>query len=192
MSNLFNKAYKVLIEHEGGYGFDPDDNGGETYKGIAKNFNMNWEGWELIYIAIDKLRLRGIKKLTNTIITEELDSNKELSKLVEKFYYNKYWRPLRLNRIYDNTLVLALFDKGVNMGIRQTVKLLQRALNTLGSKLIEDRFLGNATIKEINKYSRYKGIVLKSYKGELYGFYKMLRNRNKKYVKFIKGWIRRI
>ena len=36
------------MKHEGGYVFDPDDSGGETYKGVARKFHSKWEGWSKI------------------------------------------------------------------------------------------------------------------------------------------------
>jgi len=33
----FNLAFSKMLFHEGGYVNDPDDLGGETYKGIARN-----------------------------------------------------------------------------------------------------------------------------------------------------------
>lgn len=32
----FEHALQLLLQHEGGYVNDPDDQGGETYKGIAR------------------------------------------------------------------------------------------------------------------------------------------------------------
>lgn len=48
MNENFLKSYDILIKHEGGYVNDPDDKGGETYKGIARKFNPDWKGWKII------------------------------------------------------------------------------------------------------------------------------------------------
>ena len=32
----FLQAFEITLEHEGGYVFDKDDAGGETYKGVAR------------------------------------------------------------------------------------------------------------------------------------------------------------
>jgi lysozyme family protein len=42
-------AYESTMKAEGGYVNNPQDPGGETYKGIARKFNSKWDGW----IAID-------------------------------------------------------------------------------------------------------------------------------------------
>lgn len=64
----FKTAYKKIEAAEGGYCFDPDDAGGETYKGISRKANPNWDGW----ISIDAIKkahpttFKGIlKKLLN-------------------------------------------------------------------------------------------------------------------------------
>ena len=49
---IFNLAYKKLEVAEGGYVNDPDDKGGETYKGISRKANPNWAGW----ISIDQIK----------------------------------------------------------------------------------------------------------------------------------------
>lgn len=35
---IFNSAFKITMGNEGGYANNPDDSGGETYAGIARNF----------------------------------------------------------------------------------------------------------------------------------------------------------
>ena len=44
----FNQALQMVLQNEGGYVNDPNDPGGETYKGIARKMNSNWIGWQLI------------------------------------------------------------------------------------------------------------------------------------------------
>jgi lysozyme family protein len=41
MTNLFDKAFEILIGHEGGYVNDPHDRGGETKYGISKRAYPN-------------------------------------------------------------------------------------------------------------------------------------------------------
>ena len=45
----FKRAFRLIIEgFEGNYSNDKDDPGGETYKGISRNMNKDWEGWKII------------------------------------------------------------------------------------------------------------------------------------------------
>ena len=49
---IFNSAFQITMGNEGGYANNPADSGGETYKGIAKNYWPNWEGWTAVDQAI--------------------------------------------------------------------------------------------------------------------------------------------
>lgn len=44
----FNSAYNYLRYFEGNYGWEMYDPGGETYAGIARKYNKNWEGWLIL------------------------------------------------------------------------------------------------------------------------------------------------
>ena len=41
----FSKSIAVVLAHEGGYVSDPQDPGGETLYGIARNDFPTWPGW---------------------------------------------------------------------------------------------------------------------------------------------------
>lgn len=180
-SSFFKSSLKITLKHEGGYSNDSDDSGGETYKGIARNYWGVWEGWDIIDVE---------KNYTN--FEKTLDNNKTLQRMVEQFYNDHFWKPLKLNRIISQKLAQAMFDKGINLGIKRVSCLLQESLNTLGEKLVVDGKLGSKSISAINKYKRYKGLVLKTLKGELYIFYKGITIRKPSQLKYIKGWIARI
>ena len=53
----FKEAFELTLAHEGGYVKDPDDRGGETYKGIARRYNPGWSGWA----RIDKAKKQALK-----------------------------------------------------------------------------------------------------------------------------------
>jgi lysozyme family protein len=46
MANDFESILKETLLIEGGYSFDPSDNGGETLFGIARVKNPGWAGWK--------------------------------------------------------------------------------------------------------------------------------------------------
>jgi lysozyme family protein len=42
---IFRISYDLTNQIEGGYVNDPDDKGGETYRGIARKKHPSWRGW---------------------------------------------------------------------------------------------------------------------------------------------------
>ncbi len=54
----FKTAIEATLKAEGGYVNDPDDPGGETYKGIARNRNSKWSGWTHIDLLKNKCVFR--------------------------------------------------------------------------------------------------------------------------------------
>jgi len=44
----FNIALQKTLAHEGGYSNDPNDMGGETYKGISRASHSVWKGWAIV------------------------------------------------------------------------------------------------------------------------------------------------
>ena len=94
----FEKAFAYVIENEGGYVFDKNDPGGATKYGISQR----------AYPTLN------IKALT-------LDEAK-------KIYYCDYWLRGKFEQIPDENVATQVFDFAVNLGIRASTIVLQRAL----------------------------------------------------------------
>ena len=45
---MFLESYSHVRKWEGNYSYLQDDRGGETYAGITRTFNGDWEGWEVV------------------------------------------------------------------------------------------------------------------------------------------------
>jgi len=73
----------------------------------------------------------------------------------------------------------------VNMGQRRAVKILQKACNSKGCKLVVDGLIGRNTIRESKKIDDSR---LKVYR---ILYYTDLVSRKPKLADFIVGWIRR-
>ena len=148
----FKLAYAITLKHEGGYSNDPDDAGGETYKGIARRFHPSWVGWQII----DKS-----KQLSN--FPNSLKENNNLDLLVSNFYEAFYWDVNLLSEFPSQQIANEMFDTGVNMGIGRAAKFLQRALNALNSNgkvyedIVEDGKVGANTIKALKACIAYRG-----------------------------------
>lgn len=121
----FDAYYKIRLKpFEGGYCSAADaakqnDSGGETYLGIARNYNPKWEGWTIIdsYIA-----QHGVPK-RNTYIPID-----QLYQLAEDYSKRSYWDVLGGDQIQNQSVAEALVDFGFNSGIRTAAKKAQKII----------------------------------------------------------------
>lgn len=116
----FKTAYKKIEAAEGCYCFDPDDAGGETYKGISRKSNPNWDGW----ISID-----AIKKAHPTTFKGILKKIPELEKKVQDLYKDKYWDCFELDDVPSQLVAEQMFDTAVNQGQTAAIRFAQRVLD---------------------------------------------------------------
>lgn len=116
----FIDAYKKVLNNEGIYSNDPDDAGGETYKGISRRANPNWDGW----ISID-----AIKKSHPTTFKGVLKKTPELEKKVQDLYKDKYWDCFELDDVLSQLVAEQMFDTAVNQGQTAAIKFAQRVLD---------------------------------------------------------------
>ena len=116
----FIDAYKKVLNNEGIYSNDPDDAGGETYKGISRRANPNWDGW----ISID-----AIKKSHPTTFKGIIKKTPELEKKVQDLYKDKYWDCFELDDVPSQLVAEQMFDTAVNQGQTAAIKFAQRVLD---------------------------------------------------------------
>ena len=64
----FKEAWEETSAVEGGYVDDDDDRGGETYRGVARNFHPNWPGWD----RIDAAKAVMEQPVDNTVMAEQI------------------------------------------------------------------------------------------------------------------------
>jgi len=145
----FKPAYDYTIGVEGGYSFDPNDRGGETYKGISRRNFAEWEGWPLI----DAHK----KEVTGKELEKRLDCDTGLQGLVERFYLTEFWNKLRLDEL-SQAIAAEVFDTAVNQGAYTAARYLQQALNLLNNNgrlyqdIADDGSIGNLTIEAFKAY----------------------------------------
>jgi len=147
----FSEAFKKTMFNEGGYVNDPDDAGGETYKGISRKYNPDWYGWEIIdYHRYDPY------------FPQSLDDTLRLKNEAEKFFKDKYWDKNQLDEC-SQSLAEEMFDTGINMGVVRVAKFLQRCLNYLNRNgelfddLEVDGIIGRKTLYAINSLNEKGG-----------------------------------
>ncbi|HET8744319.1 MAG TPA: glycosyl hydrolase 108 family protein [Ramlibacter sp.] len=105
----FDRAFDVVIGHEGSYSRHPDDPGGETMWGITRRVAMQ-EGYQgdMRYLSRDTAKA---------------------------IYLRRYWQALQADSLPD-ALRLPLFDAAVNSGATQAVKWLQRCVDVVDDGVI--------------------------------------------------------
>lgn len=133
----FTIALKKVLKNEGGYANNPNDAGGETYKGISRKNHPTWTGW----ISIDQIK-KAHPKGFKTI----LEHTPELQDKVKDFYKRRFWDELCLDTCGNQELANQAFDMAVNAGVKAGVKILQKVLG-----IPADGILGNVTKKAIAK-----------------------------------------
>lgn len=117
----FERLIGMILQHEGGYVYDPVDPGGETKYGISKRS----------YPHVD------IKNLT-------IEQAKDI-------YYRDWWLRLRCNEIQDDRIAQKLLDTCINVGAMTGVRILQRALCDVGQPVSIDGLIGPQTIGAANR-----------------------------------------
>jgi lysozyme family protein len=155
----FNQAFLLVIANEGGYVNDPDDPGGETYKGVARKIFSKWDGW----IKIDLLKRQSG-------FPGNLDKDVELQQDIEDFYRVNFWNKVKGDDITNQKVAESIFDFGVNAGVGTSASLAQLVVEAetdgvIGKESItrinafnSDHFLAAFTVAKI---ARYVNIVKK-------------------------------
>jgi lysozyme family protein len=127
----FQRAVEKTLKNEGGYANKSSDNGGETYRGVARKFHANWEGWKIVDSA---KALLGYGSTVNCsakarrAIDKSLDKDKQLPHLLEVFYKKEFWDPLNLDREPDQQIADKIFDAAVLSGVAFAKKIYREAI----------------------------------------------------------------
>lgn len=185
----FTKAYVHTMTEEGGYVNDPDDAGGETYKGVARKFHPEWEGWKIIDAS---RRAPHFPKC--------LDRDNSLQRLIQLFYKQLYWDRFQGDSIPVQEIAEEMFDTGVNMGVHRAVKFLQRALNYLNrngklfADMADDGKLGPTTLRNLDTFLQKDApdMLLKVMNTLQAQHYLNYMSKSPTQEKFCRGWFRRV
>lgn len=114
----FSTAYKTVRANEGGYRNVSWDKGGETYKGVARNFHPNWAGWKIV----DEY------KKSHTLKSGDYIPNTALDKLVQDYFEANFWKVNNLDKINNQTLATLCFDIVIQHGLGER-KIINDAIN---------------------------------------------------------------
>ena len=185
----FKKAYNATLIHEGGHGNDPEDAGGETYKGISRVYYPRWTGWKII---------DNSKVLAK--FPDNLKDNWLLEKKVQGLYKNLFWNIFQGDKINNQFVANELFDTGVNQGVMSAVRYLQISLNLLNRDeknypdIVEDGLFGKQTLKTLHIYLSIDiPTFLLTLMNVLQGMhYVKYMRRSPVQEKHARGWLKRV
>ena len=122
--DTFERALSFVLRWEGGYRLHRNPTETHyTYAGIYQKAYPRWEGWKYIFSG-------------------EEEKAKEL---VKEFYRLNFWKRLKCDHMPPKVAV-AVFDTGVNLGVRRSARGLQK---TLG--VVADGIIGPKTIAAVNR-----------------------------------------
>ena len=192
------RAISFTMKSEGAFSFVKADAGGMTYKGIARQFNSKWSGWNIVDKALEKypeLKNPYVGKPPASIhkLNFELNVNEELEALIYDFYYENYYKKVGADRI-GGKLAVVLFDISVLQGCRRASKSLQKCLNIhFKTNLTVDAVVGSGTIKVLNEVISNKGLDIVVDK-LIYEMQDNLTEASKLDGNgvFLKGWMNRV
>jgi lysozyme family protein len=159
----FDSAIQYTLLNEGGFTDDAADSGGATNFGITHS---------------DLARFRG-----KPVTTEDVrNMTREEASLV---YRQFFWNPMGLDQIDDLAIATALFDVGVNQGLRESIFMAQVALGIKPA----DSVLGANTATGINACEPKRFLRLFAPKVQLRYVGIVLNNPAK--LTFLPGWTNR-
>jgi lysozyme family protein len=171
----FEVAYQYLSVDEGRYANNPADKGGETYGGISRVNNPDWEGWKIIDAA---KRRSGFPS--------NLSADQSLSQMTQDFYRTRYWRLSGTS--VPQALASKLFDHEVNEqgdgGKGAAILSLQHALGIAG-----DGILGPVTVSALEKADIEK--LRQQWTAELCLHYHAIAVKNPSQEVFVRDWCQR-
>ena len=150
----FDEAFDALLKHEGGFSDHAADPGGKTRFGVTE-------------VVARREGYRGDMR------DYPLDEAKRV-------YQKLYWNALRLDDLRSE-FRFDLFDAGVNSGVAQTVRWMQRIVG-----VTVDGLLGPRTLSAVNNSDAAK--FLAKFNGQRLLFMTSLST----WPSFGRGWARRI
>lgn len=185
---LFEIADKITGINEGGYANDPDDRGGETYAGIARNFWAKWAGWKLIdqyKLDYTKAKAAGKTKLSlaQWVNASTKVAGQPVKSLVVGFYKENFWKINNLDLFTDQQLANSIYDFGVNSGKGRAVQFLEQLF---GVK--KDGIMDLQVIALANKANAKD--TLTAYNKAREDFYRSIAKGSQ--AKYLNTWLKRI
>jgi lysozyme family protein len=194
----------VLDSFEGDWSCDPDDPGGETYRGIARKYHPSFQGWKIIGVCKNRLFSGSFPSSRDQtiLLNRELRKDNDLQELVVMYLKTQFWDRFCGDEIPSDYVAEEMFDVAINIagGVHKAGLFLQQALNllnrqmTLWEDIAEDGIVGDKALSCLKvclakKEDEYYLIeIFNHYQA---AHYLQIANQNPKAEKWIRGLIDR-
>ena len=201
---LFDRCIEVVLKTEGKYQCDPDDignwirdDGGRYNNYLSAKKKKDFDLADQIVSEAKELGiLKGTKYGIAARYFPDLDIKNLTIEQAKEIYYKSFWKPMNLEGINDELLVLHVFDHGVNAGKKTSIRMLQRII-----EVKDDGVCGSKTTIAANT------LVLRQKVIEGYGllrtlcdyfiyerrrYYANLTMRRPVTKKYLSGWYNRV
>ena len=172
----FSISFNLTMGAEGGYANNPADSGGQTYKGVARNYNPNWGGWAIV---------DSILATNPPNINAALGANAQLQTDIQSFYMTNYWDVNSTGSINDQQIANQVFDTSVNMGAGRGAQFLQQAAGVTVDRIIGPQTL--ATVNAANPETLYNAFIALRKQ-----FYQNIIANNPSQAQFQNSWFSRL
>ena len=138
---VFEEAWKLTKANEGGYSNEPEDDGNWTggKQGVGVLAGTNW--------GITAYEIKDFIGRVPTV--EDVKAFPETSAMA--IYKKKYWDKIQGDRIENQTNANTIFDNAVNMGVVQAIKIAQRSIADVDSRVKETGVMDEITLTCLNE-----------------------------------------
>lgn len=182
---IFELALKETNRTEGLYAHNSADVGGETYRGVARNFHPGLILWK--YIDLAKSELGPPPPANRPAWVHRLNANlaqiPALQRAIDEFYRASFWDANKLTSVASQLVANWIYDHAVNAGARG-VKWAQEAAG-----VVADGQIGFISIAAINAMPPAN--FLRAAK-DVAAFYRLDRALAKpSQIEFLPSWLRR-
>jgi len=153
------------------------DTGGQTYWGIARNKNPQWNGWPDIDATL---------KLNPPDPTAKLNEDLQLREKVGVFYKKYFWDQYHLDLFPTQELASQFYDAAVNMGGGRPTS----GLQSLVGLNPPSGFLGPTTLAAINAFPNQANLPLQFIQWRKDAYASLVRSKPER-AKFLSDWLHR-
>lgn len=188
---LFEPAFKIVLDREGGFADKKNDKGGATKFGISLRFLRDC-GIDVDDLDRDGITMEKCGDLNNDGVVDAKDIRLLTVEMAKRLYFKYFWQRIKADVLLDQRIATIAFDMAVNSGNDRAIRYLQMTANQMNAKQIEiDGVAGPDTMRAVNTTvdaTKFCLALLQNRKA----FYLSLVRSDASQEVFLKGWMNRL